>query len=143
MRMLKLAAVNPDYRARIAKQDFRGGFHDARLSGPSGTEEQKTRYRPLRRVQAGTEDLVQVHHGVHGFFLLDDLRAQGRVEFQRFRTAKSRIENDRLSTHGELLMNLLPKDGRGETNRIKWVQIRLVTQDIVLAENWPYHSAPT
>src|SRR5437867_1700301 len=121
MRMLKLTAVNLDYRAQIAKQNLRSGFHDARLSGSGGTEEQKTRYGPPRRVQASAEDLVQVHHGLHGFLLPDNLRAQRCVEFHRFRTAKSRIENNRLSTHSELLMNLLPEDGRSERKLNKWM----------------------
>ena len=58
MRMLKLAAVDLDYCPGIPKQNLRSGFHDARLSGPGGTEEQKTPYRASWRVQAGTEDLV-------------------------------------------------------------------------------------
>src|SRR5882762_10957746 len=85
MRMLKLTAVDLDYRAGIPKQNLRRGFHDARLSGPGRTEEQKTPYRSPRRVQAGTEHLVQVYHRLHCFFLPDDLRAQRLLEFHRFR----------------------------------------------------------
>ncbi len=35
-------------------------------------------------------------------------------------------------------MNLLPEDGRSERKLTKWVQFRLVTQEIVLSEDWPY-----
>jgi len=75
MGMLKLTAVNLDYRAGIPKQDPGRSFHDARLSGPGGTEEQETPYRAPWRVQAGTEYLIQVHHRLHRFLLPDDLRA--------------------------------------------------------------------
>src|SRR5260370_35067869 len=75
MRMLKLAAVDLDYRAGIPKQNLRGGFHDARLSRPGGTEVQKTAYRAPWRVQTGTEELVQVHHRLHRFLLPHDLGA--------------------------------------------------------------------
>src|SRR6267143_3135516 len=109
--MLKLAAVNLDYRSGISKQNLRGGFHDAGLSGPGWTEEQKTPYRAPWRVQAGTEHLVQVHHRLHRFILSDDFRAQRLLEFHGFRTAQSRIKNHQLNTHDKLLVKPQPGDG--------------------------------
>src|ERR1700720_3063193 len=105
MRMLKFTAVDLDDRTGVPKQNFRGGFHDARLSGPCGPQKQEAPYRAPRRVQAGTENLEQVDHRLHRFLLPDDLRAQRLTKLRRLAATQSRIENHRLSAHVSLLTN--------------------------------------
>src|SRR5713101_3860887 len=134
MRMLKLAAVDLDYRAGIPKQNLRGGFHDARLSGPRGTEEQKTAYRAPRRVQTGTEDLVRIDHRLHRFLLPHDLGAQCLLKLHRLRTTSSRIENQRLCAHVTLLTNA-PLGGR--LRRKSMISFHLHIEESVLAGSMP------
>ena len=90
--VLELRAVHLDHRARIAEQDLSRGFHDARLARAGGAEEQQVPYGPAGRAHSGAEDLIQVHHRADGFFLPDDLVAQGGLEFLRLHAAKRGIE---------------------------------------------------
>src|SRR5882762_8157168 len=94
MRMLKFTAVDLDDRTGVPKQNLSGGFHDARLSGPCGSQKQEAPYRAPRRIQTGTENLEQVDH-----------RPQRLRKLRRLGTAQSRIENHRSSAHVTLLTN--------------------------------------
>ena len=106
--VLELRAVHLDDRARIAKQDLRGGFHDARLARTSGAEEQQVPYGTAGRAHSGAEDLIQVHDGANAFFLPDDLVAQGVLELLRLDAAKRGIELTTLRLAGTHNATLLP-----------------------------------
>src|SRR6267142_1402824 len=81
--VLELRAIDLDHRAGIPKKDFRGRFHNARLSRTGRTEEQQVTHRTAGRVQSGAEHLEHVNEGLHTFFLPYDLCAQGSVEITR------------------------------------------------------------
>src|SRR5713226_2385841 len=76
MRMLEFRAIDFDHRSCVSKQNFRRRFHNARLAGPRWSQKQQIPYWPPRRVQTGTEDLVQVDQRLHTLFLPDNFRPQ-------------------------------------------------------------------
>ena len=45
VRVLKLRAIDFDNRARISKQNFRGGFHNARLARAGRPKKKEISYR--------------------------------------------------------------------------------------------------
>src|SRR5258708_10487817 len=101
--VLKLGAVYLDDGAWIAKQNFSGGFHNARLTGTGGTEEQQVANWPPWRIQARAEHLIQVHQRLHALFLTDNLRAERCLEFQRVGTALFWAERKNFVVHDRLL----------------------------------------
>ena len=72
VRVLKLGAVDLDDRVRVAEQNFRGRFDDARLSRTGRPEKQHRADRPIGRVHAGEKNLVEAAHAPHCAFLADD-----------------------------------------------------------------------
>ena len=92
VRVLELRAVHLDHRARVAEQDLRRGFHDARFARAGGSEEQQVPHRTSRRAHSGAEDLIQVHQRADALFLADDLVAQRGLEFLRLHAAQRGIE---------------------------------------------------
>src|SRR5580704_6308424 len=112
------SAVHLDHRARVSKQDFRRGFHDACLAGAGRSQEQEIPHRTTRRVQSRAEDLVQVHQRLHAFRLSDDLRAQRRLKFNRRVASQIWIEWQYLGAHGLLLAAMHPHGRIAETSAL-------------------------
>jgi hypothetical protein len=71
--MLEFRTIHLDDGSRIPEENLRSGFHDTRFARTCGSQEQQIANWPPRRIQTGAEDLVQVHKGLHTFFLPDDL----------------------------------------------------------------------
>jgi len=92
MRMLEFRAIHLDHRARIAKQNFRGSFHDARLARSRGPEKQQVSNWAPGRIQPGAEYLVHIHQRLHAFDLPDNLRAQGGFKVASIGAADGRIK---------------------------------------------------
>src|SRR6267378_235704 len=80
VRMLELRAIDLDHRAGVPKQDFRGRFHDARLSRPCRPKKKEVPHRTAGRVQSSAKNLKHVDEGLHTFFLAYDLGSQGSVK---------------------------------------------------------------
>src|SRR5215469_9216004 len=99
MRVLELGAIHFDNRARIAEQDFRRRFDNARFAGSCWPEEQQIPYGPSWRIQTRAEHLIQVHQRLHSFFLADNFGTKRCLEFQRLRTAFFRIEWKNVFVH--------------------------------------------
>src|SRR5580765_2330469 len=76
MGMLELGAIDLNHGPWVAKQNLRRSFHDSRLTRTGRTEEQQVADRAPRRVQSGTEHLIEVHQRLHALFLAHDLRPQ-------------------------------------------------------------------
>src|SRR6185369_15647325 len=85
VRVLKLSAVNLYNCVLIAEQNFSRGFNDTRLSRSCGTEEQHRADRPINRVQACEENLVEPGHAAYRTFLSDNARFQTLFEILRAR----------------------------------------------------------
>jgi len=92
VRMLELGAVDLDNQARVAKQDFRSGFHDAGLAGAGGTKKEQIAYGASRGVKAGAEDLIQVHERLDTLFLANDPGAERLVKIASIVAADCRVE---------------------------------------------------
>ena len=90
--VLKFGAVYLDDAAGIAKENFGGGFDDARLAGASGTEKEKIADGAAGRVQAGAEDLVEVDERLHALFLANDFGAESLLEIAGIVAADAGIE---------------------------------------------------
>src|SRR5215470_3492574 len=104
MRVLELRAIYLNYRSRIAKQNLRGRFHNARLTGTCRPKEQQIANGPSRRIQPSAEHLVQIHQRLHSFFLPNDLRAKRGLEITRIVAAYGRVKRlARSCFHGLVL----------------------------------------
>src|SRR5580700_6376727 len=100
MGVLKLRAVDLDYRAGIPEQNFGGGFDDAGLPRPGGTQKEQIAHWASRRVQTGTENLVEVDHGLKCFVLPDDLAVESCFKIARFQAALGWVEFLCFRRHG-------------------------------------------
>src|ERR1700756_2387309 len=69
MRMLEFRAVDLDHCPRVLEKYLRRRFHNARLTRSRRPQKEQGPARPPRRVQAGTEALVQVDQRLHALFL--------------------------------------------------------------------------
>src|SRR5215472_6095046 len=103
MRVLKLRTVHLDDRPRIAKQNLRCRFHDARLARTGRAQKQQIAHRTPRRVQPRAKYLVQIHQRLHALFLPYHLRPQRGLKLQRVRAAFFRIQRANLRAHDGLL----------------------------------------
>jgi hypothetical protein len=74
--VLKLGAVHFDYRALIAKQNFRHGLDDVRFARAGWAQEQQVSYRTARRIHPRGKNLIEINHGLHRFLLSNDASAQ-------------------------------------------------------------------
>src|SRR6266852_8623407 len=101
--VLKFRAIDLDHRARVAKKNLGGRFHDAGLPRARRPKKQQIPYRAAWRVQAGAKDLVQVHQRLDTFFLSDNFSSQRSLEIDRVRTALAGIESKDIDAHGRLL----------------------------------------
>src|ERR1700681_2187192 len=72
MAVLKLRAINLDYRSRILQQGFGGCLYDASLSGTCRPQEQEVSDRPAGRRQSRQVRLVSPHDLVNCFLLSND-----------------------------------------------------------------------
>src|SRR5271157_3001322 len=97
VRVLKFRAIDFDDQAGIAKENFRGGFHNAGFSGPRGSKKEEVADRASRRIKACGEHLEKIHEGLHAFFLANDLGAKRLMEVARVVAADAGIE---LLPHG-------------------------------------------
>jgi len=100
MGVLELGAINLDYGARIAKQNFRRGFDDTGLARTGRSEKQQITHGPTGRVQAGTEHLIKIHDSLHRLVLPHNLSTQSPLKIPRFNASKRRIKLYRMRTHG-------------------------------------------
>jgi hypothetical protein len=92
VRMLEFGAVDLDNQARVAKQDFRSGFHDAGLAGAGGTKKKQIADGAAGRVETGAEDLIQVHERLDTLFLANDPGAERLVKIAGIVAADCRVE---------------------------------------------------
>src|SRR5260370_28423251 len=83
VRVLEFGAIHFYYRARIAKENFRGRFDNARFARAGRAQKQQVADGPSRRVQSRAKDLIEVYERLNALFLADDLGAHGGVEVTR------------------------------------------------------------
>src|ERR1700680_5129940 len=102
MRMLEFRAIYLDQRPRIAKQNLRARFHDARLARTRRPQEEQITHWPSRRIQPGAKHLVQVDQCLQAFVLADDFRPQRRLKFQRIGASLVWIKWQYMFSHGRL-----------------------------------------
>src|SRR5207247_10975819 len=77
--------------------------NETSLSRARGDQQQEITHRAAWRVQAGAEDLIQVHQRLDTFSLSDNFRAQRPLEVDRIRAALAGIEGKDVVTHDRLL----------------------------------------
>src|SRR5437762_11922398 len=82
MRVLELRAIDLYHRAGVPKQDFRGRFHNARLSRPGRTQKKQVPHRTAGRVQSSSTNLEHVDERRHALFLTDDLVTQASMKIK-------------------------------------------------------------
>src|SRR6516165_10476148 len=76
VRVLEFGTIHLDHKARVTEQNFGCGFDNPGFTGSGRPEEQQIANGTTWRVQAGTEDLVEVDQSLNALFLTDNLGAQ-------------------------------------------------------------------
>ncbi len=105
MRVLKFRAIDLNHGARVAKEDFRSRFHNARLPRTCWPKKQQIPYGAAWRVQSGAKHLVQIHERLDTLFLPDDFSPQRGLEINRIGAALAGIEIKDVVAHDCLLAN--------------------------------------
>src|SRR5260370_2879600 len=103
MGMLNLRAVHFNHGPRVPKQNLSGGLNDTCLSRARRPQQQEIPHRAAWRVQAGAENLIQVHQRLDTFILSNNFRAQRPLKVDRIRAALAGIEGKDVVTHDRLL----------------------------------------
>src|ERR1019366_1117180 len=78
--MLELRAIDLNYRARIAHQAFRSGFHQPRLAAPGRSQEQKIADWSSGTGHAGEVSLIDADDLLNGLVLAYNPLTQIRVQ---------------------------------------------------------------
>src|SRR5260370_13314674 len=92
VRVLEFGAIHFYYRARIAKENFRGRFDNARFARAGRAQKQQVADGPSRRVQSRAKDLIEVYERLNSLFLADDLGALAVVQDPRMAPWDLRIQ---------------------------------------------------
>ena len=90
--MLKLRAINFNYRVRVSEQNLRRGFHDPRLARPGRSQEQHISDWAARRTHASAKHLIQIRYRPNPVFLAHNPTAKRAFEFLRFVAMAAWIE---------------------------------------------------
>src|ERR1022692_1525300 len=90
--MLELRAIDLNYRARIAHQAFRRGFHQPRLAASGGSQEQKIADRSSRAGHARQVSLVNADDLLNGLVLAYNPLVQIRVQLFSLKSGLRWIE---------------------------------------------------